>query len=236
MKQRLITVSSYCHPVPDHVPEMTVAVLSDLHNEPFDALLPFLEGADLILIPGDLVDRYRKTYHNALTFLNVACRIAPVVYAPGNHERAGFLPPNYPKFVKKSGAMWLNQGILHLGGLWIASYNGANDNRRMDELEKKTGVRIVLCHKPNLFYPALQYRDVDLVLSGHAHGGQVRVLGIPLYAPDQGIFPRHTKGCYDGRLYVSAGVGNPVHMPRWGNPFEIMKIHLTHTNKGENKL
>lgn len=229
MKQRLITVSSYRHPVPDRVPEMTVAVLSDLHNEPFDALLPLLEGADLIFIPGDLVNRYRGTYDNALAFLEAAARIAPVVYAPGNHERAGFLPPDYPRLVKKAGAMWLNQGILHLDRLWIASCNGMGDSRRMDELEKKNGLRIVLCHKPNLYFSVLRGRDVDLVLSGHAHGGQVRVLGIPLYAPDQGILPCYTKGCYDSKLYVSAGVGNPIHLPRWGNPFEMMKIHLIHT-------
>ena len=72
----------------------------------------------------------------------------------------------------------------------------------------------------------LRGRKVDLVLAGHAHGGQIRIREQGVYAPGQGLFPRYTKGVVDGRMIVSAGAGNPVHMPRWGNPCEIVRITL----------
>ena len=72
----------------------------------------------------------------------------------------------------------------------------------------------------------LRGADVDLVLAGHAHGGQIRIFGQGLYAPGQGIFPRYTRGVVDGRMIISAGAGNPVPAPRWGNPCEVLQLEL----------
>ena len=72
----------------------------------------------------------------------------------------------------------------------------------------------------------LRGRDVDLVLAGHAHGGQVRVFGRGLYAPGQGLLPKYTHGVIDHRMIVSAGASNSVSIPRWGNPCEVLRIEL----------
>ena len=67
---------------------------------------------------------------------------------------------------------------------------------------------------------------MDLVVAGHAHGGQIRIGNQGLYAPGQGLFPRYTRGLADGRMIISAGAGNPAGAPRWGNPCEVLRITL----------
>ncbi|MBQ7306303.1 MAG: hypothetical protein IJW85_08850 [Clostridia bacterium] len=77
----------------------------------------------------------------------------------------------------------------------------------------------------------MQQHDIDLTLSGHAHGGQVRLFGRGLFAPGQGILPRLTSGWYfDRRLLVSRGLTNSAGAPRINDPCELILLHL----KGEN--
>ena len=71
-----------------------------------------------------------------------------------------------------------------------------------------------------------KYKDIDLILAGHAHGGQIRLFGHGLYAYGQGLFPKYTKGIYDGKLIVSAGLANTSRFPRINNPPEIVFLTL----------
>ena len=97
---------------------------------------------------------------------------------------------------------------------------------RLSALEREQGVRILLCHKPEWYWKYLRSRDLDLVVAGHAHGGQIRLGHQGVYAPGQGLFPKWTRGVVDHRMIISAGAGNPAHMPRWGNPCEVLLIRL----------
>ena len=97
---------------------------------------------------------------------------------------------------------------------------------RLSAMEREEGVKILLCHKPEMYMQRMRSRQFDLVVAGHAHGGQIRLFGRGLYAPGQGILPRYTKGVYDGRMIVSAGAGNPARMPRWWNPCEVLLIRI----------
>ena len=72
-------------------------------------------------------------------------------------------------------------------------------------------------------YPSL---PVDLILSGHCHGGQIRVCGRGIFAPGQGLLPKYHHGVYDGRLVVSAGCANTASFPRWGNETEVVIVRL----------
>ena len=103
----------------------------------------------------------------------------------------------------------------------------------LDEFEQQEGYKILLCHHPeywSLREPFLARRRINLVLSGHAHGGQIRLFGRGLFAPGQGFLPGYTAGQHKGRygrLIISRGLANtswPI--PRLGNPPEIVYIRL----------
>ena len=100
----------------------------------------------------------------------------------------------------------------------------------LDYFEKESGFKILLSHHPEywkLREPFLATRNIDLVISGHAHGGQIRMLGQGIYAPSQGLLPAYTKGIYEGefgKMVVSAGMANTYRIPRLFNPPEIVEI------------
>ncbi len=95
------------------------------------------------------------------------------------------------------------------------------DTAWLDAFTQAGGWHILLCHHPE-YWPLLRGRPIELVCSGHAHGGQVRLFGQGLFSPGQGILPRYTRGLYEGRLLVSAGLANTVRVPRLFNPPELV--------------
>lgn len=103
------------------------------------------------------------------------------------------------------------------------------DSAWLSEFEKQNGYKVLLCHHPeywSLREPWLSEKKIDLSLSGHAHGGQVRLFGQGLYAPGQGWMPRFTSGVYDGRLIVSRGLANTAGVPRLFNEPEIVYVEV----------
>ncbi len=117
-----------------------------------------------------------------------------------------------------------------------------NHTERMHAMLKNTTAlmeedlyTILLSHRPEYLEVYAQY-DLDLVLTGHAHGGQVRILGVGgLYAPGQGAFPEYTEGIWeqDGTtMIIGRGLGNAVKVPRIFNPPELNTIILKRTSDG----
>ena len=102
----------------------------------------------------------------------------------------------------------------------------------LDDFEKKKGYKILLCHHPEYWAiqePMLCNRKIDLVCSGHGHGGQIRIMGQGLFAPGQGLLPKYAGGlCSKGSrsLVVSRGLANTAPIPRIGNPCELVWINL----------
>ena len=92
------------------------------------------------------------------------------------------------------------------------------------EFAAQPGYKLLLCHHPE--YYAMLPEGIDLILSGHAHGGQIRLFGQGLFSPGQGLFPRRTRGLYDGRQLVSAGLANTTRLPRLFNPTELCYLNV----------
>ena len=68
--------------------------------------------------------------------------------------------------------------------------------------------------------------NLNLVLSGHAHGGHWRLFGRGVYAPGQGLFPKYTAGVVDGVCVISRGLGDHTSIPRLFNEPELVMIRL----------
>lgn len=83
------------------------------------------------------------------------------------------------------------------------------------------GYKILLCHHPE-YYPLIA-PYADLIVAGHTHGAQWRFFGLGVFAPNQGWFPKYSKGKYD-KMIVSAGLTNTTWVPRINNPCELVIV------------
>lgn len=208
---------------------VTFALVSDLHNGPYDQALPALQEADAILIVGDLVNRHRTGYANAVQFLKDAPAIAPTYYAIGNHEWKFKQRSEYWPHVENSQAMVLDNAYVRIGSVVLGGFSSAEkpDPSFLADFTAEDGFKLLMCHHPEYYARYVQPLDIDLTLSGHAHGGQIQIIGHGLYAPGQGLLPRLTHGFYDnGRLLVSRGMTNSARAPRLWNPCELILVHL----------
>ena len=87
------------------------------------------------------------------------------------------------------------------------------------------GYKVLLCHHPE-YYDKLKSYPINLFLSGHCHGGQIRICNHGIFAPGQGLLPRYHHGVYDGRLVVSSGCANTASIPRFGNEPEVVVVRV----------
>lgn len=126
--------------------------------------------------------------------------------------------PRYPR----------QETISGIGGA-VAASRHKPDTTWLPSFTSQSGYKIILSHHPE-YWPLLKDESIDLVLSGHAHGGQIRMYNpfkrewIGTWSPGQGWWPRYTKGVYEGRLVVSAGLSNTTWVPRLSNPTEVVYI------------
>lgn len=134
---------------------------------------------------------------------------------------------NYQEFRERRGGDQFPNGARYPH--WERRRGGSlkPETAWLEEFETASGYKVLLCHHPEYYDPYLKARDIDLIFSGHAHGGQMRLFGHGLYAPGQGWVPKYTRGVYDGRLVVSAGLANTASpVPRIFNPTEIVYLEL----------
>ncbi len=214
---------------------LTLAVLTDLHNAPFEDVLPALQGADAILLVGDLLNRHHRGTAYAEAFLTVMPGIAPTFFSKGNHEWKSQDWPAFRPLLEKSDVTLLDNRYIRFQGIALGGLSSAPQEEIrtgwLETMAQESGFRLLMCHQPEWYGRYVKRYAPDLTLSGHAHGGQICFRQQGIYAPGQGLFPKLTHGLYDGgHLLVSAGMTNSSHMPRWGNPCEILLLHL---EKGE---
>ncbi len=232
----------------------TIVQISDLHNAEFGEgnknLLALIEKSkpDLIALTGDLIDSNRLDLEVAVSFAGKAAALAPICFVTGNHESYIEEYETLETRLKLIGVRVLrNEAValergdssLLLIGLDDPAFTlrsdlfketpAMTDRRLQDLLNKSDLFTILLSHRPELF-ETYSKNQIDLTLSGHAHGGQVRLpfLG-GLVAPNQGFFPKYDAGMFvEGRAHmiVSRGLGNSIIPLRVNNRPEVVVVHL----------
>ena len=238
--------------LPDPFSGFRIAQVSDLHNarmgEDNGTLLAMLREAepDIIVITGDMVDSYHTDIDIAIRFAEDAMRIAPCYYVTGNHEARISEYDALKAGLDSAGVMILENERIELerNGETIMLI-GVNDpsfqtdyllgdsaavmSAALNSLAERDAYTVLLSHRPELFdvYAA---SGIDLVFTGHAHGGQFRLpfLG-GLVAPNQGFFPEYDSGLYTRgptNMFVSRGIGNSIIPIRFNNRPEIILVEL----------
>ena len=238
-----------------------IVLISDLHDHQFGngnkKLVERIkeQSPDFIVMDGDMLNGNSENDEVIVTLVNKLSEIAPVYYSYGNHEYyyidAGH--DDLQQDLENAGATVLNHQIIditvngnsiRLGGLYEYGFEtgmqSEEDNAQaISYLEKlvNTDRYLIMCaHRPESFY-CWNWADtwgLDLVLSGHLHGGQVIIPGIGgLYSSLDGFFPRYDYGQYklgNSDMVITRGLSsNRKVLPRFNNPPEIVVVDVTPT-------
>ncbi len=230
--------------LPEAFDGFRIAQVSDLHNARFGEADSRLikkisdENPDIIALTGDIVDENTKGFDAVTALIRSLSEIAPCYYVTGNHEAwiyKDFLPfeknaEEYAKFLHNSSERLERDGdYILLQGLDDPNYLYAFDDS-VKKLSEEDGFKILLSHRPERFEDYVE-GNFNLVLSGHTHGGQVRlpIIGA-VVAPTQKFFPKYVSGLYSENntdMIVSDGLGTSVLPLRLNNPPEIVVVELT---------
>lgn len=243
----------YSSELPSDFNNFKIVHISDLHNKMFGKeQLKILEkieklSPDIIVITGDLIDRRRYNLDKAMDFINGAIEIAPIYYVSGNHEAGSGKYSEIKDGLIEAGVNIMDDtkleftkenSTIYLLGVSDPSFITSNyiEGTDISDIEEYLsnwlsieGFKILLSHRPELF-DIYSKNNMDLVFSGHAHGGQIRIPFIGgIIAPNQGVFPKYTSGSYSSdktTMFVSRGLGNSLFPVRVFNRPEIISVTL----------
>ena len=238
--------------LPQSFDSFTIVQVSDLHNDLLGRdnlnLISAITDAtpDIIVLTGDILDSYHTNLEIACDFIDSIIDIAPVYYITGNHEyRVPLIYEDFEEHMKGSGVtvlrnmsaeIWLNGEFITVAGAEDPDFSGIKDFKdteffanRLSKLVPDEGFTLLLSHRPDILDVYCR-SGADLVLTGHAHGGQFRVpFSGGVLAPQQGLFPDYTEGHFekDGTtMIISRGLGNSAFPFRINNPPELVVVTL----------
>ncbi|WP_066645321.1 metallophosphoesterase [Christensenella timonensis] len=226
---------------------VVVAHLSDLHEKEFGArngqlfrkvekLMP-----DIIAVTGDMVaHEHQKGIDARYTkqFARTLAGIAPAYFVTGNHERN--FDGQIEDIMQEYGVTVLRSGDLqkvraggneiNIAGMDDISFNGVDVMDSVNVFSETSGFNIFLAHRPE-YYPLYLHKNIDLVLSGHTHAGQIRFPKIGAFAMSgQGFMPKYVEGEFtDGAttMIISRGLGSSGYPKiRINNPPELVAIYI----------
>ena len=240
--------------IPSEFDNFRIVQISDLHNAEFgennEKLLLMLKqaDADIIAITGDMIDSRNTDIDVAISFAQKAVNIAPVYYVNGNHEsrvlgeyeklKQGLTDAGVTILENSSADITIGDETISLIGINDPTFRMELVDDTMEQniahqlvsvISDNDNYKVLLAHRPEYF--DVYAENVDLVLSGHAHGGQFRIPFIGgLVAPGQGFFPEYYEGSYiedNTEMIVSRGIGNSIIPFRINNKPEIIVAELT---------
>ena len=246
------TIDIYTDKLSDSFNNYRIAHISDYHNRASEMIDKQIidsltsNAPDIIVVTGDLVDYLRTDVDIALAFVEKLCKIAPVYYVTGNHEAT--INIDNEKQIQKliDGLTLIGVTVLRNSSVEIVNENSDSFNlygiedpyfygnytqvyQRTEKLCQELNMsadeyNALLAHHPETLSVYSKF-NIDLVFSGHAHGGQVTFFGKAIVAPDQVYFPPYTEGLYkiaDTQMVLSRGIGySSVPIRFFSNPHLI---------------
>lgn len=235
-----------------------IVLISDLHDHYFgdnnEELIARIQelSPDFIVLDGDIINKDSDNDEVAVNLVHSLTEVAPVYYSLGNHEY-DYMEMGHGDLLENlehAGAVVLNHqcvdievnhNLVRLGGLYEYSFEtsmqSAGENERalayMERYVDTDRYLIMCAHRPESFY-CWDYADkwgLDLVLSGHLHGGQVIIPGIGgLYSSLEEFFPKYDYGQYqlgDSVMIITRGLSSNLKaLPRFNNPPEIAVVDV----------
>ena len=256
----LLTVTSYELTTDKLTAPIRLVHLTDLHNSEFGAdnaeLIDLVnqQAPDLILMTGDMLNGREEETEVAVNLVRRLKETAPVYFSYGNHEvtHQNTFRRDLTALFEEAGAVVLNRTYedvtvngqtIRLGGIYgyclPEKYYATGEARYWEceflkEFQNTEDYTLLLAHLPTCWIrnDNLDIWEIDCVLSGHEHGGQIRLPWIGgLYAPDQGFFPGRSSGVYlseNGKkaMVLSRGLGSGNAVPRFGNVPEVVVVDI----------
>ena len=237
--------------IPNSFDKFKILQVSDLHNKEFgkkqEKLLKLTKevNPNIIVVTGDALDSRRTNMKIPIEYLSQVAKTYPTYYVTGNHERRINDYNEFEKMLIKSRVKVLNnqyenikignEEISLIGMKDISFIKSKNKNIEylniLNNIKKETNnnFTILLSHRPDII-DVYSKSNVDLVFTGHAHGGQIRLpFTDGLFAPNQGLFPKYTSGKfkkYNTDMIVSRGLGNSLFPFRIFNRPELIVTTL----------
>ena len=238
--------------IPNEFNTFKIVQISDFHNTQSDKLTNNLitqvklKKPNIIVITGDLIDSNKTDIERAINFVKELKSVAPIYFVLGNHESKGSYYIKLKEELTKNNVIILDNkvDVIQIGDsklnlLGINDPSVAHEASIPDEQIIKTELSnikydnknysILLSHRPEVFNIYVENK-IDLVLTGHAHGGQIRIPFIGgVVAPNQGFFPKYTRGIFtedETTMIVSRGIGNSILPFRINNRPELVVIEL----------
>ena len=248
-RYRLVTTQYTLHSelLPDSFRGYSIVQLSDLHGASFgtdnSSLVDTVRALspDLIALTGDFIEN-EEQIPNAQSLIRQLTDIAPVYYVSGNHDWASGSISALRFAVEESGATYLSNEympITHNGDSILLA--GVEDpNGYAEQITPDALIGTAAANYPNVFTVLLAHRNdfvskypvlpCDLILTGHGHGGVIRLPFIGgLFGTDLQFFPKYDSGVFSADRYnmvVSRGLGDAPLLPRFLNNPEIVQIIL----------
>ncbi len=235
--------------IPQSFKGFKIAHVSDFHNSSFgDEIIEILKDnkPDIIAITGDVIDSYDTKIEVSVNFIKELIEIAPCYFVMGNHEARIEDYDSFKLQIESFGVVVLedeatetskNGESISIYGVCDPSFfvdyleddNEAQIIEQLNSLKVSENFNILLSHRPEFFEYYVE-KEFDLVLSGHAHGGQFRLPLIGgLFAPGQGLFPKYDAGEFEKNgttMFISRGFTNGAFRIRFNNRPQVIFIEF----------
>ena len=213
----------------------SIVIISDLHKKVFgknnyrliDEIK--IQKPDMIFFPGDLISRYETSIKNQKSLICELLKVAPIYYTYGNHEVDAdkeirdeindlgmTMLLNNSIRTEKDGCCINIAGVYFESGFYVNKKGGYRNLPKVtcQEIKKRLGNKpegftFLLCHNPD-YFPACAEWGADITVSGHIHGGVIRIGDKGLLHPERKLFPKYSSGVYklgEKSLVVSRGLG-----------------------------